>query len=172
MREDLTPSIRPARPDDAPAIAAVHVASWREAYRDVVSPEYLGSLSEEDSAATWLDAIGRAGGSRRVVVAEIEGDVVGFASWGPSRDEDADRTTQEIYAIYLEPESWGHGVARELMRTVLGEVGDGSPVTLWVLAENARARHFYRRHGFTTDGVERMEQRGGDAYLEVRYRRG
>ncbi len=172
MVEDLTPTIRPARPDDAPAIAAVHLQSWREAYRDVVSAEYLDSVSEPERTAFWLDALSSPASGRRVVVAELEGHLVGFASWGPSRDEDADRSTQEIYAIYLEPESWGHGVARELMRTVLADVGEGPSVTLWVLAANARARHFYRRHGFTTDGVERMEQLGADSYLEVRYRRG
>ena len=172
MVEDLTPTIRPARADDAPAIAAVHLRSWREAYRDVVSAEYLDSLSEADRTAFWRYAVASPSGGRRVVVAEQEGRVVGFASWGPSRDEDAEHATQEIYAIYLEPESWGHGVARELMRAVLADVGEAAPVTLWVLSDNARARHFYRRHGFTADGVERMEQLGADACLEVRYRRG
>jgi ribosomal protein S18 acetylase RimI-like enzyme len=45
-------------------------------------------------------------------------------------------------------------------------------VTLWVLADNERARHFYRRHGFQADGVERIDEVGGAELLEVRYRRG
>ena len=40
-----------------------------------------------------------------------------------------------------------------------------------MLAANERARHFYRRHGFQPDGVERYEDVGGDDLLEMRYRR-
>lgn len=166
-------TIRPATVDDAEEIARVHVASWRQAHTGVVAEEYLSHLDVTGRAERWRDTIaGRVDPPTQVWVAEDEGRVIGFASLGPSLDEDAERSTMQIYTIYLEPHAWGRGVARELMRTVLAGVPAGAPVTLWVLAGNERARHFYRRNGFSPDGVERLDEIGGQQYRELRYRRG
>lgn len=169
--EDELPeaTIRPAVVEDAEAIARVHLASWREAYRGVVPPERLAAVDEPERARQWHEAIESRHGS--VLVADLDGEIVGFAHVGHSRDEDAGSGTHEIYAIFLEPSAWGRGVARELMRSLLAALPDNAPVTLWALADNERARHFYRRHGFSPDGVERMETAGERSYLEVRYRR-
>lgn len=173
MVEDVTEvTIRPATPADAERIAAVHIASWREAYRGVVPDEYLASLDEPSRAERWRDTLAALDRGHAVWVAEDEGDLVGFSYLGPSRDEDAERMTIEIYSIYLDPNAWGRGVARELMRTTLAAVPDGAAVTLWALDTNDRARHFYRRNGFTPDGVEKMEEFGGEYLKEIRYRRG
>ena len=173
MVEDVAEiGIRTASVDDAEQIAAVHIASWREAYADVVPQSYLDSLDHASRTEEWREVFADLDRGTSVWVAEEEGEVLGFASLGPSRDEDADRTTMEIYAIYLEPSAWGRGVARELMRTVLAALPPGAAVTLWVLAANERAQLFYRRNGFTADGVERMEEIGGQPFREVRYRRG
>lgn len=173
MVEDVTEVIiRPATPADAARIATVHIASWQEAYRGVVPDDYLAALDEAARARTWRDTLTGLERGHHVWVAEDEDGIVGFSYLGPSRDEDADRTTMEIYAIYLDPHAWGRGVARELMRTTLAAVPDGATVTLWALDANERSRHFYRRSGFTPDGVERMEEFGGQYLKEMRYRRG
>jgi len=166
-------TIRAAGPGDAAAIAAVHVRSWQEAYEGIVPEAYLAGLDAEQRAHEWADHL-RKGPEDQVTtwVAESSGQIIGFLSYGPSRDEDAQRGDREIYSVYLDPGTWGHGVARDLMRTVLGEVGATTRVSLWVLADNERARHFYRRHGFQADGVERIDEVGGAELLEVRYRRG
>lgn len=162
--------VRPAEAGDAEQIAKVHLASWRHAYTGVISEEYLARLDVEGRIARWRTVLAEEPDTQ-VWVADDDGHIIGFASLGPSRDEDADRTTMEIYTIYLEPSVWGQGVARDLMRTVLAAVPEGAPVTLWVLSANERARHFYRRNGFTPDGVERVEEFDGEALTEVRYRR-
>lgn len=173
MVEDVTEvSIRPATPDDAERIAVVHIASWREAYQGAVPDEYLSSLDETSRAEDWRTTLSQLDRGHHVWVAEDEDGIVGFSFLGPSRDEDADRTTMEIYSIYLDPHAWGRGVARELMRTTLGAVPADAAVTLWALDTNERARHFYRRSGFTPDGVEKMEEFGGEYLREIRYRRG
>jgi ribosomal protein S18 acetylase RimI-like enzyme len=173
MVEDVIEvTIRPATPDDAERIAAVHIASWREAYRGVVPEEYLAALDEPAEADRWRARLSALDRGHAVWVAEDEDGIVGFSYLGPSRDEDADRTTMEIYSIYLDPHAWGRGVARELMRTTLGAVPAGAAVTLWALDTNERARHFYRRSGFTPDGGEKMEEFGGKHLKEIRYRRG
>lgn len=171
MVEELADvQIRAAQPGDAEQVAKVHVASWRQAYTGVISDEYLARLDVDARVEHWRHVL-EDEPETKVWVADDDGRVIGFASLGPSRDEDADRTTMEIYTIYLEPSVWGQGVARDLMRTVLAAVPEGSPVTLWVLAANERARHFYRRNGFAPDGVERVEEFDGETYTEVRYRR-
>jgi ribosomal protein S18 acetylase RimI-like enzyme len=165
-------TIRIARPDDAAPLAQVHVRSWQEAYADIVPASYLASLNAETRAQEWANYLEHGPEDGVITWVAIAGDRhVGFASLGPARDEDAGRGDREIYSIYLDPGIWGHGVARELMRTVIAEAGERSRITLWVLADNERARHFYRRHGFQADGVERYEDVGGAELLEVRYRR-
>jgi len=166
-------TIRVATEGDAAGIAGVHVRSWQEAYAGIVADAYLASLDADARTAQWRTYL-RDGPREdiRTWVALSRDRIVGFVTVGPSRDEDARRGDREIYSIYLDPGTWGHGVARDLMRTVISEIGDKTPVSLWVLADNERARHFYRRHGFQADGVERYDEIGGESLLEVRYRRG
>jgi ribosomal protein S18 acetylase RimI-like enzyme len=165
--DDVT--IRPAGSADAGTIARIHVASWREAYAGIVPETYLAAIDEESRRNRWSEIL--SGSDSRTWIAEVDRRTVGFASVGPSRDEDAEPGDQELYSIYLDPEAWGRGVARELMRTVLAELPAGTPLSLWVLADNERAQHFYRRHGFAADGVEKLEDLGGERFTEVRYRR-
>src|SRR5690606_10291226 len=145
-------TIRPAGPADASAIAAVHIASWRGAYAGIVPDEYLASLDHDQREKHWVQSLSTPGA--RTWLADADGRTIGFATLGPSRDEDAEPGDLEIYAIYLDPESWGRGVARDLLRTMLGEVSPGPPVTLIVHDVAACSRRFYRRHGFVPDGVE------------------
>ncbi|OWY61294.1 hypothetical protein B7486_64540, partial [cyanobacterium TDX16] len=44
---------RPARPDDAPAMAAFHHRCWIEGYAGLVPNEVLDGLREEDRLASW-----------------------------------------------------------------------------------------------------------------------
>lgn len=165
--------IRTAAETDAVAIANVHVHSWQEAYEGIVPAEHLAALDPVARAAEWTQFLRNGPHDHvRTWLAESPSGVLGFVTLGPARDEDANRGDHEIYSIYLEPGAWGHGVARDLLRTVITEVGGRSALTLWVLAANDRARHFYRRNGFQADGTERFEDVGSAELLEVRYRRG
>jgi ribosomal protein S18 acetylase RimI-like enzyme len=77
-----------------------------------------------------------------------------------------------LYALYLLPAWWSAGVGRALMVSVLDALrGDRyRRVVLWVLADNARARRFYERAGFTVDGGTNILS-GLGGVLEVRYAR-
>ncbi|WP_407317239.1 GNAT family N-acetyltransferase [Isoptericola halotolerans] len=161
--------IRSATTDDAPTIAHVHVTSWRGAYSHVLPASYLDALDVGERTERWERILSAGRGS--TIVAEADGRTLGFASYGPSRDEDAEDGCLELYAIYLDPEAWGRGVARDLMRTVLADVPPTVRMTLWVLNENDRAHHFYRRHGFQPDGIERIEDYDDVPVTEVRFSR-
>lgn len=160
--------IRPATPDDAHTIARVNVASWREAYTGIVPADYLASLDPADRHERWTNLLA-ARDVQTWIATSAGDDVLGFATLGPARDEDADRGDVELYSIYLDPDSWGQGIARELMRTVLSAAPVDVRLSLWVIEDNERARHFYRRNGLVPDGVERRELFGETALTEVRY---
>ncbi|GAB4083503.1 GNAT family N-acetyltransferase [Myceligenerans cantabricum] len=162
-------SIRPAKAKDADDIARVDIASWRSAYSEILPGSYLSALDASERTALWRDAV--ASENTRILVAETRVGTVGFTSVGPSRDEDAEDDDLEIYAIYLHPAAWGSGVARDLMLQVLDRVPAGASITLWILQENERAQHFYRRHGFAHDGTERIDEIGGKPMTQLRYRR-
>ncbi|UWZ86350.1 GNAT family N-acetyltransferase [Occallatibacter riparius] len=143
--------IRPAVPQDALAVARVHVRSWQAAYRGLLPAEYLDSLRPEDRAARY-DFSHTAPLRPRTIVAEIQQGICGFATTMPSQDL-PDRG--ELCALYLAPEFWGRGVGLALIeaaRAHLLEQGFGSAV-LWLLKGNVRGERFYRRDGWLPDGA-------------------
>jgi GNAT superfamily N-acetyltransferase len=166
-------TVRVAMPDDAVAIASVHVESWRTAYRGQLPDEVLGTLSVDRRADMWSGIIASTSAASAVLVQERSGVVEGFAHVCEARDRDVERSVGEVAAIYLRPPVWGQGLGRELMTAALrriAEAGFGSAV-LWVLATNDRARRFYESGGWQPDGTERTEYIEGARVDEVRYRR-
>ncbi|MDQ6831916.1 MAG: GNAT family N-acetyltransferase, partial [Chloroflexota bacterium] len=110
--------IREAAAADAPAIARVHVESWRTTYRGIVSDEVLANLSVERRERSWVERLGKPGGPEFVYVAVNDTEaVIGFASGGPEREGDS-VYTGELYAIYLLAGQQGKGIGRRLLRAV------------------------------------------------------
>ncbi|HSS60511.1 MAG TPA: GNAT family N-acetyltransferase [Candidatus Limnocylindrales bacterium] len=139
-------TVRRAEGQDAAAIAAVHVASWRTTYRGLLPEDFLASLSDAGYEERWQRTL--LDGSGRVYVAEDRGRVVGFASGGPERAGE-DGYAGELYAIYILDEAQGRGHGRRLVQAVaqgLREMALGNMI-VWVLRDNHPARHFYERLG-------------------------
>ena len=164
-------TIRVATVDDAEQLAAVHVQSWQGAYRGLLPDEFLDNLSLERRITRWQNIL-----SDPVNVVPVYEDgerVVGFVSYGRTRDEDLDQAkTGEIYAIYLLPDCWGQGFGAALMQEGLARLQALGflAVSLWVLAGNNRAIRFYEQFGFKPDGTTKVENRPGGLELhEVRY---
>jgi ribosomal protein S18 acetylase RimI-like enzyme len=156
--------------EDTPAVARVHVDTWKTAYAGIVPDEVLSALSTAPREAMWREAITR--GSPDLVVAKDNDQVVGFISFGACRDENVPGQIGEIYALYVLSAQWTRGVGRGLWlygRDRLMEQGFRS-VTLWVFAENARAINFYRAAGFVLDPLRTHEViLGGKRLQEARY---
>ncbi|HTR76083.1 MAG TPA: GNAT family N-acetyltransferase [Solirubrobacterales bacterium] len=191
-------AVRAARPGDEAAVAEVHVRSWQEAYKELMPAEFLAALDPRERAARYEFGGGEEAPTTLVAVevgeegsgvtpsltnsVEVRSGVtpdpveraplVGFVTFGSSRDEDA-RGLAEIYALYVDPERYGGGVGRLLMaeaRGRLAELGFEAAV-LWVLRGNERARSFYRREGWSPDGTSRVEQPYGIVSTVDRFRR-
>ncbi|HEV2140702.1 MAG TPA: GNAT family N-acetyltransferase [Candidatus Dormibacteraeota bacterium] len=138
--------MRPAEIEDAAAIAAVHVATWRSTYRGLLPADYLAALDEAGYDERWKRTLDE--GVGRVYVAEDEGRVVGFASGGPERAGE-DGYAGELYAIYILEQAQGRGHGRRLVQAVVGGLREMKlpDMIVWVLRDNGSARKFYERLG-------------------------
>jgi GNAT superfamily N-acetyltransferase len=175
MRAVLSETIVLASVADADEIGAMHVRSWQGAYQGLMPQEYLGQLDPAERADRWRrilrDVDSYRGG---VLIATTAAGIVGFAAYGPTRDDDGDPDrTGEVGAIYLLPEAWGKGKGRRLMAAALRNLAEAGylDATLWVLDSNARARQFYAAGGWGQDGAVKHDDRHGFPLTEVRYRR-
>lgn len=156
--------------EDARRIAEIHVATWQAAYVGIVPADFLAGLSVDQREVYWRQEIPL--GKQQVALAKLGDAVLGWVSYGPSRDVDALPAAAEIWAIYVAPEHWSTGVGRQLWvhaRAQLVQQGFES-VSLWVLANNRRAIGFYDKAGFVPDIASTKQFTLGSATLtEVRY---
>lgn len=163
--------IRSAIAPDASAIARVHIAAWRSAYAELFPEEFLSGLSHEQRESQWVSNL--QGTATTTSVAEEDGSVVGFVSFGPARDDDCDpERVAEIIAIYVSPDAWGKGIGGRLFDFAITALTQRSfeVVTLWVLEDNGQARRFYEHRGFALDGRTSQNTLGLPLKV-VRYRR-
>jgi ribosomal protein S18 acetylase RimI-like enzyme len=161
--KDSPYAVRSPRVEDAEELGRVHVQVWREAYAADMPADYLAGLDPVKFAERWRLRFEMDEPDGIVVVATgPDGEIVGFASAGPTRDEDAP-TQWELYAINVLAENHGTGVANQLIGAVIA----GRPATLWVIQDNARAQSFYRRHGFTTEGATKLHDGTGASEMRM-----
>ena len=161
--------VRPAQPDDAQPIAAVHVATWRDAYAGLLPDEMLAGLDVTDWAGRWRDRLAAPPEGMFTLAFEVDGQVRGFVSGGPSRD---DFPGGEVYAIYMDPAFQGRGAGGRMLAaaTALLAGAGFTDASLWVLAENQTARGFYESQGWRRDGAEHeWTPADGVRVPEVRY---
>jgi GNAT superfamily N-acetyltransferase len=164
--------LRPAEPEDALAVARVHVRSWQAAYRTLLPHEYLDQLRPEDRASKY-DFASRDPQKPSTIVATGEGLVYGFVTTAPSRATDL-TGCGELYALYVDPEQWGQGIGVALVsaaRAGLFEPGFRKAF-LWVRAGNLRAERFYQIDGWVPDGLRRTDSVWDITVDEIRYQRG
>jgi RimJ/RimL family protein N-acetyltransferase len=163
-----SPLIRRAQERDVPAIAAGHLATWQTAFRGLLPDNVLDGLTVEPFEQSWTLHVQRP--SRTNFVSELAGQLTGFVSVGPSRDEDATPEIAEVYACYLFPGFWGSGHATLLWDAGLAALGPQfHKVTLWVFSENLRARRFYEKMGMSPDGAVSDRPYFGASASQLRY---
>jgi ribosomal protein S18 acetylase RimI-like enzyme len=152
--------IRPGTAADAEDVARVHVASWQAAYAYALPHEQLMAQSVDERAQIWR--------ASPPIVAEVDGQIVGFVSVGTRHEEGADG---QLFAIYVHPDDWGKGVGRSLLEAGeqrLRELGHEEAI-LWVLEDNPRTRRFYEAAGWSSDDTARRGELFGFEFTEVRY---
>jgi L-amino acid N-acyltransferase YncA len=164
--------IRPATPDDAHAVAAVRVASWRATYRGIVSDSYLDALTEAESEDLWRAVAAGENPGAELLVCEVDNRIVGFAAYGAARPPTFDHSG-ELYATYYLSEATGKGYGSAVLRDVtagLRRLGHNDMI-VWVMEANARGRNFYENvlHARLVDGSRQSFAIDGTTIWEVAY---
>jgi RimJ/RimL family protein N-acetyltransferase len=166
--------VRRAEPEDARALAEVHVRAWQEAYPGLVPQAYLDALSVEERARQWSRMLAATDWPRcgTFVLEADDGGVAGFVHLRRSEDDDATDEVGEVTALYLRAAAWGRGGGRALLAAALSEFAAAgrTRATLWVLGTNERARRFYERCGWVPDGAEKVHDWVSFVADDVRYR--
>ena len=152
--------IRLARLDDAEAIRQIynHEVSTSTVTFDLV-PRSL------DEQRTWL---GARSGAHAVIVAEDEGEVVGFASLSPFRDRPAYNSTVED-SIYVRADQRGRQVGHRLLEELLSLASQHGfhTVIARIVGGHEASIGLHRRLGFTEIGTEREVGRKFGTWLDV-----
>lgn len=149
-------------------MAKVHVDTWRETYRGLMSDAAL----DDPALLSWREKFWAAAltdprySHNTVAVASYEGGLIGIAMSGPTLD-DTDEP-QQLHLLYAYAAFHGSGVGRALLNAVIDPT---APAALWVADTNPRAQAFYRKNGFVTDGMVKTED-GVRAARMVRARGG
>jgi ribosomal protein S18 acetylase RimI-like enzyme len=154
--------VRRGKPSDAKALASVFRDAWQLAYRAIIPHLHLESMVRRRSPEWWSSAI-RSG--ENLLVLEVGGDVVGYATWGTARARGPYQG--EIYEIYLTPTHQGLGFGEHLFEACRHAMDQRrlKGMICWALSENTPAIHFYWRRGgrpiartFDRIGGERLEK--------------
>jgi ribosomal protein S18 acetylase RimI-like enzyme len=150
---DQPVALRPARAEDAAAVAAIWQAGWADGH--------LGNVPDELVAARDGDSF-RSRASDHVAdttVAEAGGEIAGFVMV----------IDDEVQQVYVASHHRGTGVADALLTDAERQIATAGHPSGWlaVVAGNARARRFYERRGWRDDGPFDYAAEGADGPIQV-----
>jgi len=152
--------VRPAVPDDAPALARIYNQGIEDRLATLET-----ELRTPDERRRWL--AGR-GPRHPVVVGDAVGAVVGWASLNPFNPRAAYDHVTDI-SVYVERGWRGRGVGRRLLTALIG-LGGELGYHKFVLAAfpfNDAGIALYERVGFTTVGVYHEQGRLDGKWVDV-----
>ncbi|HFU4203681.1 TPA: N-acetyltransferase family protein [Streptococcus suis] len=136
--------------------AYVHWKSWQEAYADLLPQDFLQKTYTLERCQDWAFRY-----PQNILVAVVNEQVVGFACYGASSQEDL-QEAGELYALYVLADYYGQGIGYQLMQAALEQMQSYKTISLWVLEGNERAISFYEKIGFCFDGVTKTVKLGAD----------
>jgi L-amino acid N-acyltransferase len=141
-------SIRPAREDDASAIADI--------YNEAVLATVATFDTEPRSVEGQREWLRHHDARHPVLVAEVRNEVVGWASLSPWSDRRAYDGTAEV-SFYVRTDHRGQGIGRDLLTALVARADAlGLHVLLARIADgNAVSVHLHEALGFRTVGVMR-----------------
>ena len=152
--------IRTAGVDDAAAIAEIYNQGIEERVAT-----FETERRSADHQRAWLKAIaGRYPG----VVAQIDGEIIGWAGAGPYRERECYRGIGE-FSMYVRRDWRGRGVGDLLVAALISEA---ERLGLWKLLSriftfNEASRALCRKHGFREVGVYEKHARLDRRWLDV-----
>ncbi len=115
--------------------------------RRCLPADYLARMDPKIEAARWTRTAGITRRTDNTLVADAEGEVVGYAIIGPRARGRTIAPSGEVYALYVETDWREHGVGRALMEAAFAAFRDRGlkHAVVWCLDGNVAARGFYQR---------------------------
>lgn len=133
--------IREGRTDDVPALAALHVTTFREAHGRLGAPNY--ELRERQ----WREAFERGGDWFSYVAAQPDGQLIGFAK-GILHDGGVPGFEGELNKIYVLQRWHRHGIGRQLVGHVARRFLDRGIASMLLFGDaRSLSNGFYERLG-------------------------
>lgn len=164
-----------AHPDDAAAIAHVHVAGWEQAYRGLLPDAECDRWTIEARTGMWQQALANPSPPFHNLVAleppgDRDSDPVAFAAAGPARDTSFP-ITREIYAIYVDPDFQRRRIGLRLFLTLMQLIqAEGhNALYLWCHVQNHAAMDFYEALGGVAIGEREGAAAGGKGWIEAAF---
>ena len=168
MHHGVVTRVRPAQVSDTDDIRGAYLASWRAAYKHLLSPDLLEAEVAKRAEYDWGSEI-RSGATHVALAVDEERLVVGVVQ--ASAPPGGRRDLPEITMLYVVPEYWGGVAARRLLAVGTGwMIQQGwSAARLRVVETQARARRFYEREGWRLDA--RLDTAHNGLFALIYYRR-
>lgn len=152
--------IRLANRADAEAIAAIynHEATRERTVFDL----------RARSVAEQQDWLAERSGAHSVIVAVINGDIVGFAALSPYRPRPAYNTSVES-SVFVRRDRLRAGIGRALLESLIALAAEGGfhSMIARIAGENEASVRLHSRCGFELVGVEREVGRKFGRWLDV-----
>jgi RimJ/RimL family protein N-acetyltransferase len=163
-----------AQPEDAAALADLHIRSAQQGFKHIFSGDPLAPSKDELTTdwTAWLWA--KPALARRAITVKRGDRIVGVIVAG--FDHEADPTLGRLTRAYVDPEVWGSRVAQLMFNAAIGrlrEIGCTRAVT-WIMEPNHRARKTVEHLGMHLTGerqptCERAAGSGCSAVEDVEY---
>ena len=156
--------------DDAAEASRLHAHTWNVSNRGLVPDALLDGLDPLRWEPLWRRGFESPDPTRVVYVAEIDGQIAGFASGGRAREGAPLGYVGEVYALYVHPDRQGRGIGTLVLRAVAAALVERGlvPIVIWTLFDNPRSRGFYEARGGTVVG-EKHAPFEGHVLHEVAY---
>ena len=114
--------IRKAKPEEAERITDINIEVWNTTYKDLIPQETIDFLQKktEERVEHKKKSIEE---KNNTIVAEVDGEIVGFNTFGEARDKDY-AGSGEIYAGYILDSYQGLGLGRQMAIECMKELLD------------------------------------------------
>lgn len=148
-------TIERAKLGDEAALAYIQTESWKAGFKDILSAETLQRSTQIDKATMMYRRILEQNIGNGYLL-KVNGEPHCIAWWAATRENDMPGYA-ELICIHSLQNRWRKGYGSKMMEAVLRDISAAGykKVMLWVFEDNARARRFYEKHGFTTFGKKK-----------------
>ncbi len=157
--------LRQASPADAARLSVLATQVWLHTYATAgISSVIAGYVLAEFSVHKFADLLVQKRST--VLVAEVQGHVVGYALVHTGQVCPTGGPSVEVATLYVQAHFTGQGIGTALLREcqqLAHQRSDSSAVWLEVNADNVPAIGFYKKHGMAKTGTTYFEL-GGEKY--------